>query len=313
MPPVTDDAIGADPTGTEIETPAEAAKRTGRVQRIVHSRSADFSTATVRRFLQIDGFTHAGLLAIELFTTVIPLLIIGFAYRNNFSTNANVGDRFVDLLGLSGERAQDVHDLFGTADGIRSTWSVFGVAGFLVWGIPMSITVAAMYARAWQREAFGLGGKLWRGALWFVIYLASQSARSRVMAAGYSPLSRVVVALIAVLMLWLFWSLTPVLLVRDGSKGLKSLFIAGFAGVLIDGVVLTVAARIALPILLGGWTGFGPIGVAMTLMTWCGIIGYGWVATACITAVLWERATPLEVVVETNRREVLQPERRWTT
>ena len=115
------------------------------------------------------------------------------------------------------------------------------------------------------------------------------------------------------MVLWLFWSLTPVLLVRDGARGWRSLFVAGFAGVLVDGVIMTVAARIALPILLGGWAGFGPIGVAMTLMTWCGVIGYGWVVTACTTAILWERSAPLDVVVATNSRDVTQPERRWTT
>ena len=305
----TDADADADAAGP----PGESLLRAGRLRRIVHSRSADFSTATMRRFLQIDGFTHAGLLSIELFTTVIPLIVIGFAYRNDFSSDANPGDRFIALLGLTGERARDVRGLFGDAAGIRSTWSVTGLAGFLVWGIPMAITVAAMYARAWQRPAFALWSKLWRGGVWFVVYLASQSARSRVMAAGYSGLTRALVALAAVVLLWLFWSLTPVLLVRNGAHGLKSLFVAGFAGVLVDGVVLTVAARIALPMLLSGWAGFGPIGVAMTLMTWCGVIGYGWVVTACTTAVLWERAAPLAVVIETNTREIEQPERRWTT
>ncbi len=292
---------------------ADASRRTRRLQRVVHSRSVDVGTATVRRFLGIDGFTHAGLLSIELFTTVIPLIIIGFSYRNDFATDANVGDRFIALLGLSGEEADSVRGLFGSAAGIRSTWSVFGVAGFLVWGIPMAITVAAMYARAWQRPSFSLWGKLWRGGIWFIVYLGSQSARSRVMAVGYVGWQRALLALFAVVFLWLFWSLTPVLLVRDGARDVRSLFVAGFAGVMIDGVILTVAARIALPILLSGWVGFGPIGVAMTLMTWCGVLGYGWVATACVTAILWERSAPLEVVLETNTRDVEQQERRWTS
>jgi hypothetical protein len=309
---VTDDAIGADASVPAVPL-HERDRRENRLRRIVHSRSADFGTATVRRFFSVDGFTHAGLLSIELFTTVIPLIIISFAYRNDFASDANVGDRFIALLGLSGERAQDVHNLFGSAAGIRSTWSVAGVAGFLFWGIPMAITVASMYARAWQRPAFDLWGKLWRGGVWFIVYLASQSARSRVTAAGYAGPTRALVALGAVVMLWVFWSLTPVLLVRNGARDWRSLFVAGFAGVLVDGVVLTVAARIALPILLGGWSGFGPIGVAMTLMTWCGVIGYGWVVTACATAILWERSAPLEVVVETNTRDVQQQERRWTT
>jgi hypothetical protein len=302
-------ADDVDASAALTEAIAGAHDRQGRVARVLHARTVSFGVAAVRRFFAIDGLTHAGLLAIELFTTVIPLMIIGFSYAHGFSESANLGDHWADLLGLSGARAQDVHDLFGSASGLRSTWTIVGVAGFLVWGIPMAITVAAMYARAWQREPFGLGGKLWRGGVWFIVYLASQSARSAAMGAGHVGLARAAIVLVDVVVLWLFWSLTPVLLVRHGAHGLKALFVAGFAGLLIDGVVLTVAARIALPILLGGWAGFGPIGVAMTLMTWCGVIGYGWVATACATAILWERAAPLEVVVETNTRDASQRDR----
>ena len=44
----------------------------------------------------------------------------------------------------------------------------------------------------------------------------------------------------------------------------------------------------------------GPIGVAMALMTWCGVIGIGWVLTACVGAVLWERTAPPETVIESQ-------------
>lgn len=76
------------------------------------------------------------------------------------------------------------------------------------------------------------------------------------------------------------------------------MFLAGLAGVIIDGVVMGIAVRIAFPILLDGWTQFGPIGVAMTLMTWCGVIGIAWVVTACMGAIIWERNTPTETVLE---------------
>jgi len=290
-------------SGVDQKASDAAKARDSRVARVVHSRSVGFGVSTGRRFFAIDGPTHAGLLAIELFTTVIPLMIIGFSYAHGFSSSANLGDRFADALGLTGQRAEDVHDLFGSASGIRSTWTVVGVAGFLVWGIPMAITVAAMYARAWQREPFGLGGKLWRGAVWFLVYLVTQGARSATTAAGHAGFGRVGFVVVNLLVIWVFWSLTPVLLVRNGAHGLRALFVAGLAGLLIDGVGLTIAARIALPILLGGWTGFGPIGVAMTLMTWCGVIGTVWVVNACATAILWERTAPLDLVADTNVRD----------
>ncbi len=68
----------------------------------------------------------------------------------------------------------------------------------------------------------------------------------------------------------------------------------------IEGIILPLAARVVFPKLLVGWVGFGPIGVAMALMTWCGVIGVGWVATACVTAVLWERNAPATTVIETQ-------------
>jgi hypothetical protein len=85
------------------------------------------------------------------------------------------------------------------------------------------------------------------------------------------------------------------LLVRDGGRGWKYHLLAGFAGVVIDGIVITVVVRVGFPILLQGWTGFGPIGVAMTLMTWCGVIATGWVVIACTSAIIWERIAPTEI------------------
>ena len=90
---------------------------------------------------------------------------------------------------------------------------------------------------------------------------------------------------------------------REGGKGPKHLMLAGLAGVVIEGIVLPLAARVVFPKLLEGWVGFGPIGVSMALMTWCGVIGVGWVATACVTAVLWERNAPATTVIEAQVAE----------
>jgi hypothetical protein len=255
------------------------------------------------RFVEIQGLTQGGLLAIELFTTVIPLMILGFGYFTGFAKNASVGNVFIRQLGLDDSLAETVRATFGSAEGLESTWTVFGLAGFLVWGIPMAVTVAAMYAKAWRRETFSVGKNLLRGSIWFVVYLAMIVLRERISFAGHVHGGvrglRFVVALIPV---WIFWSVSPVLLVRDGDRSRRALMIAGLAGVVIDGVILPIAARVALPLLLKGWAGFGPIGVSMTLMTWCGVVGFGWVVTACAGAVLWERTAPSHTVVESESR-----------
>jgi hypothetical protein len=99
-------------------------------------------------------------------------------------------------------------------------------------------------------------------------------------------------AVVSLVPVWIFWFL---LLVRDGGRGLRYHPLAGFAGVVIDGIVLTAVIRMGFPILLRGWTGFGPMGVAMTLMTWCGIIATGWVVITCTSAIIWERSAPAEI------------------
>ncbi len=272
-----------------------------RYEHLEQSKLTGPLVATTKRFVEVDGLSQGGLVAIELFTTIIPLMIIGFSYATGFAESANVGNLFIRQLGLTSPLDDMVRSAFGNSSGIQSTWTLVGVAGFMFWGIPMSITIATMFARAWRREQFPIPTRLGRGALWFVLYLVTTIVHSRVGFIGGQPgASRLGFLLLALIPVWIFWSITPVLLVRDGGRGPKYLILAGLAGVVIEGLVLPIAARITFPILLSGWTGFGPIGVAMTLMTWCGVIGVGWVVTACAGAVLWERNAPPTTVIESQ-------------
>jgi len=88
--------------------------------------------------------------------------------------------------------------------------------------------------------------------------------------------------------------------------------VAGLAGAVIEGVILPAAARIAFPLLLSGWTGFGPIGVAMTLMTWCGVVGVAWVVAACAGAVFWERHAETAMVIMAQTEDEAMPGVWWS-
>jgi uncharacterized BrkB/YihY/UPF0761 family membrane protein len=266
--------------------------------RLKHSRQASLLVAAVQRFAEIDGATQGGLLSIQLFTTVIPLIVIGFAHFSGFARNASVGDLFIRDFGLNHALADRVREAFGSAVGVRSVWTFVGVAGFLVWGIPMSARVAEMFARAWRRPQLGTAERLARGAAWFTLFLASMDLHER-LAFGGQHGTGVRAALLAVSLvpLWTFWSLTPVLLLRDGGRSWRHLLLAGLAGVLVDGVVFGAVGRLGFPMMLEGWAGFGPMGVAMALMTWCGIVALGWVVIACLGAVMAERrALPTQAV-----------------
>jgi len=245
--------------------------------------------AVVERFVEIDGATQGGVMSIQFFTTVIPLIIIGFAHFSGFAAHASVGDLFIHTLGLQPPFDDRVRDAFGDSSGIKSVWTFFGVATFLVWGIPMSINVASIFGQAWRRPPFGTAEKLTRGAVWFLLFLETMSVHGRIGFAGQHGAGvRAMLLVVGFVPVWIFWALTPVLLVRDVGRGWRTLLLVGLAGALIDGVLFAVI-RVGFPILLEGWTGFGPIGVAMTLMTWCGVLATGWVVIACTGAIVSER------------------------
>ncbi len=288
----------------------EALKRTAadRYARLEQSRKIGPPVAVGKRFVEIDGGTYGALLAIEFFTTVLPLVILGYSYFSGFADNASVGVVIGRQLGLNGSETEFVRSAFGSSSGLRSTWTILGVFGFLVWGIPMAMTIAAMFAKAWRREQFSAGTRLWRGIVWFFLYLVVIAVRERILNGGHvSVFERVPLFALSMIPVWAFWSLTPVLLVRDGGRGRKFLLWSGLVGVVVDGIIMSIAVRITFPILLDGWKQFGPIGVAMTLMTWGGVIGVAWVVTACAGAIVWERNAPATTVIEAQTAVPLAP------
>ena len=276
-----------------------------RCRRLADARKIRPAAAIAARFIEIDGATLGALVSIQLFTTILPLIIIGFDYFSGFAKDASPGILLIRALGLQHPLSDRVREAFGTSSGLRSTWTFIGVVGFLLWGIPMSITIAGIFAKAWRREQFGLAQRLLRGATWFVLYLTMMGFRGWIAFAGdHTAATRALLFVAALVPVWIFWSLTPVLLVQHGGRGWIYLALAGLAGVLIDGTIIPLAARVFFPQLLRGWDGFGPIGVAMTMMTWCWVIGIGWVVTACVSAVLWERTAPSDTVIESQTAEV---------
>jgi hypothetical protein len=274
-------------------------------RRLAEARRLKPVSAIIARFNEIEGGTLGAMVSVQLFTTVIPLMIMGFSYMRGFADNASPGTMITRELGLVRPESDHVRSAFGHSSALRSSWTFFGVAGFLIWGIPMGIMIAGIFAKAWRREQFGLMGRLWRGVVWFALYLTMTGLRDRIAFGGdHHAGMRMVRFAMSLLPVFVFWSLTPALLVRDGGRGRNYLALAGLAGVVIDGIILPLGSRWAFPAVLDGWDELGPIGVAMALLTWCGAVGTGWVVTACVGSVLWERHAPSETVVESQTQEV---------
>jgi hypothetical protein len=302
---------GEQTEGVQGAEPARKSRLDGVNQRLAalaKRRRVSFWVAVGQRFNEVDGGNQSVVLSVTLFTTVLPLIILSFGHANGFAANVNIGTLFDREAGLSGANSDAVRNAFSTANSLRSSWSVIGLAGFLVWGIPMAVSVAAIFAKAWRREMLGFGHRLWRGTLWFLLYMLTLTVRDRISYGGDYGLGTQILLLAASLVpIWVFWSATPALLVREGWRGGRFLLKAGLAGTAIQGILLPVGLRLAFPPMMSGLISFGPIGVAMAIITWCGVIGISWVVTACLGAVLWERSAPASTVVAVETDPVADP------
>ena len=283
------------------------AELTDRYDRLAANRRLGLVTASWRRFFEIDGLNLSGLLAIEFFTTVIPLLVLGFAYANGFSRHLNLGDSLIDQLGLKGSSATLMRTTFRPSSSLRNSWNFVGLAGFLAWGIPMASMVAHVFAKAWHRQRFNFWREVLRGAVWFALFLATQALIVNLSPAHMNGPKDWFLVLFTLVPSTLLWAVTPVILLRNGATGWQHFFVCGIIGTVLDVVILRIATRLVFPWLIGNWVSFGPIGAAMAFMTWCSVIGTLWVVTACVTGVVWERQAATDVVVGSQTESTLRP------
>jgi hypothetical protein len=253
--------------------------------------------AGTKRFFEIEGLDLAGLLALELFTTVIPLVLIGYSWASDFSSNLSFGDFMIKWMDLKGQSASVVQGLFGTSASLRSTWTVLGLAGFLFWGIPMSSQVAKTYARAFRRERWPFWTEVWRGTAWFVLLLGTYVLTAVITSGHADGAGHWVFYTISLAPGFVLWSISPVILIRAGHAAWRHLAWCGLAGVVIGTIGSRLTLLVVFPKLLAGWVGFGPIGVAMAMMTTASVIAVLWVVTAVLGAVLWERNAPEHEVI----------------
>ena len=265
----------ADTMSDKLTDSAEAA-----FDKLESTRSVGIFVTTGKKFFKINGIDLAGLLTLEFFTTLIPIMILGASGLSGFNQKFNIGDAIVNRLGLTGNAAKTIHDAFPAASDLKSFYSFFGLLSFLIWGIPLAIQVGRIFASAYNSRRFTLGSEIFRGIVWFTLFLVTLSV-SNIFPSDESLALRALDFIARFAAVYLFWVFTPALLVRDGIAGIKFLMLVGFAGAIVDALILPILFKYTIPILLNSWEGFGSIGIAMTIATWCAVKSTGWVLIAC--------------------------------
>lgn len=93
-------------------------------EKLLASRRLSPIAAVVARFKEIDGGTQGALVSLQLFTVVVPLMILGFSYLKGFADTVNPGTVWIRELGLSGSTGDTVRGAFSETAALRSVWTV---------------------------------------------------------------------------------------------------------------------------------------------------------------------------------------------
>jgi membrane protein len=124
---------------------------------------------SLERFVAMDGFNRSMALAAQAFTTLIPLLIIVAAVAEA-GDGKNLGDRIIELIGLSGASAASLRRALPPTGTVQDSLSVLSVVILVISALSFTRALQRMYARAWGLEAHGL-----RDAPWGLTWLAGFS------------------------------------------------------------------------------------------------------------------------------------------
>ena len=262
-------------------------------------RAVDIPTSIVQRFFRIDGIRKAMLMAFNLFISIIPLIIITFAYVSRVRRRISLSQVFNEQFHLHGETAAVVIRAFPPTYNIIKIASIIAIVSFALGGIDVGSVFQTTFADAWGVPRLrGWRGSA-RGVIWFVMVFATfgLSQILQRIPAKNGPLLYAVTVPIVMVMNYVFWLVTPRLLL-DKPLAWRDLRPGAILGMLAS-TALWVASQIILP----GWfswygTGFGGVGIALALLSWTYVVSIVWVIIVVISAIMWERSAPLDEVVD---------------
>ena len=122
---------------------------------------------------QMEGKHLSLVIAMNLFVSIIPLLILGYAFLEAFNPHRSFGTVVVHAFHLTGNTARTVENTFTTANSGKSTALSISIISLLITGLDISATVQLAYARAFGVTPLSGLQKYLRGATWLLLLLAA--------------------------------------------------------------------------------------------------------------------------------------------
>jgi uncharacterized BrkB/YihY/UPF0761 family membrane protein len=270
-----------------------------RKERFIALRAVSIPTSIVQRFFQIDGIRKAMLMTFNLFISIVPLIIITFAFVSRVRNRISLSQVFIEQFHLHGATALVVRQAFPPTSNIVKMASVIVVVSFGLSGFDVASVFQRTFAEAWGvKKLSGWRGPL-RGAIWFVAVFATfgLSQLAQRIPAKKGDWAFVIVIPVVLAMNYAFWLITPRLLLdkRLARRDLRPGAILG----MIASTVLWLLSLVILP----GWfswygQGFGAVGIALALLSWTYVVSIVWVVIVVISAIMWEHSAAIDDVVD---------------
>ncbi len=272
------------------------------LSRVEHS----FLGRLTRSFAVLQGFDRAMVIASQAFTTLIPLLIIVSALLPRGDPTA-VSDALIERLGLSGDAAEAVQQIFGAGD--AGSIGVLSAVLLLFSSVSFTRRLQRMYQQAWRTTPVR-GFQASRSAVTGLLVLVLDITLMYFLRREADDLARdwVATLTISVVASALLWTFIPWLLL-DRRLEWRRLLLGG----LLTGVAVAVYGYVTalyMPMLIEAYSErYGLFGVTIALVGWLLSLTF-LVVTATVVAAevdrapeAWARALQSRLGLEPRRDE----------
>jgi membrane protein len=242
---------------------------------------------------EVNGGSVASSVTLTFFVSLFPLALAAIAIVGFLAAgDADISDRIIDHLSLTGSAAKTMRQAIDHAEESRRAASILGFAGLFWSGLGVTSAVALAVRAPWQLKVEGLRGRA-KGVMWL---LGAVLMGAAAVALGWvlnvlpdvaKPLVAVLVVLVGLAVeggffLWTFWAL------GDRRVPLRDLVPGSIVGA-VGLEVLKLGATVYLPRLVAGSSSlYGPIGVVFATLAWLALFARLVVYASATNAVLFE-------------------------
>jgi membrane protein len=258
-----------------------------------------FPIASYRRFKEIDGKQLAFVIGGNMFISVIPLFIVGYAVIEAFNPHRTFATIIIQRFQLTGETADTVRATFTNAQSGRNIALSLSIASLFITGFGVATTVQTAYARAFRVAPLKGAVKFVRGGAWLLLMLTvtALGLTLRYWASGEPWWFLLLMLPFTGTLNFLFFWISPRLLL-DLPFGWRPLVPGALVCVLVNAAVGFASALYLRNLLQAYGHAYGGFGIALAFLAWIGILALFWVWIGVIAAIYWERFAGANDVAE---------------